>query len=81
MEKEEIIKLVLTLIGDFKPIGDQSHDKVSNENLAKLIGIVSVLHVKIDDVLTDTEKSVYKSEKDAHKMCDDYFDWLGVTND
>ena len=71
----------MTLVGDFKPIGDQSHDKNSNENLAKLISIASSLTVKIDDVLTDTDKSVLWSEKEAHKMCNDYFNWLGVTND
>ena len=81
MNEEEITKLVLTLIGYIKPIGEQRHDECSNENLSKLIGVVKSLHCKIDDVLTDTDKSGLDSIKKAYKMCDDYFDWLGVTND
>jgi len=51
---------------------------VANENLAKLIGITKSLHCRINDILTNTSKSRLDSLKNAHKMCDEYFDWLGV---
>ena len=78
MTKDEILKVVFALIDDYKPNGEQNHDTISNDNLQKLVAVATIITCRIDDVLTDTEKSKLKSIKDAHKLCKNYFDFLGV---
>lgn len=82
MNEKEILKLIEVLIGYITPIGDTQHDNVSNENLAKLIGIAKSLHLKIDEVLTKTNDcSKLDSIENARKMCNNYYEWLNVTDD
>ena len=82
MNEEEILKLIEVLVGDIKPIGDTRHDNLSNENLSKLIAIAKSLHLKIDEVLTKTNNcSKLDSMENARKMCNDYYEWLGITDD
>ena len=80
MDENEITKLVLELIGNIKPIGETRHDEVSNRNLGQLIDVVKNLHVKIDDVLYSTTILDKKLESiaTANKMCNNYFDWMGI---
>ena len=80
MDENEITKLVLELIGNIKPIGETRHDNVSNKNLGRLIAVIKNLHHVVDDVAYSTSNlsDKWESITKANKMCNNYFDWMGI---
>ena len=78
MNEDEILKLVNILVGDIEPIGDTSEDEKSKEHLLLLIKIIKELHIQVSEIMWKTKDSPYASCKEICKICNDYFDFLGV---
>ena len=77
MNEEEILKLIGFLIGNITPIGSESEDEVSMQNIEKLISIMKELHLRIDAVASLKDEGC-DSKKRVIKLANDYLDWLGI---
>ena len=77
MNEEEILRLIEYLIGNITPIGDESADEVSMQNIEKLISIMKKLHLRIDEIASLKHEGL-DSKKRVIKLANDYLDWLGI---
>lgn len=74
----EISKVVFTLVGDIKPTGDSSHDRIALANVETLIKLAKDLHLTIDSLACNYSKSQYNSMRNIGECCEKYLDWLGI---
>lgn len=80
--KEEVLKVITSLIGDVNPIGETNFDNARFQNLQVLCGVVEELIVVIDNVSWKNKDAHEYSVKRAAEFADNFLSKkLGITND
>ena len=71
MNKEEISKVVMVLIGKVRPVGDSAYDEKALENLEKMLYVTDELINEIQEIAGKSE-SYLASVARAGKKAEEY---------